>query len=89
MSDASPIDADLLLILRCPVDKSTLSVASDAVLMRLNGAILDKKTAIQTVGGEDVEKPVEAGLVRADGAVLYPIQNSVPILIGPQGILLS
>jgi uncharacterized protein YbaR (Trm112 family) len=59
-------DERLLAFLRCPQTRQTLTLAPAALLARL-----------VEPGG----KPLEAGLLRADGAVLYPIRGGIPVLL--------
>jgi uncharacterized protein YbaR (Trm112 family) len=36
-----------------------------------------------------LETPLDGGLVRADGQVLYPIIDRIPVLLVDEGILLA
>lgn len=78
------IDPDLLAILVCPQAKTSLSAADGAVLMGLNARILGG--GVMNAAGRPVEKPLAAGLVRADGRVLYPIIDDIPVLLIDEGI---
>ena len=72
------LSPDLLEILRCPDDRSRLALADDALVERLNEAIAAGK--VRNKGGEPVREPVDAGLVREDGAILYPVREDIPVL---------
>ena len=78
------IDKDLLEILACPKTHQSLAEADAALLARVNAAIRAGKMA--NVGGKAVSEPIEAGLVRADGQIVYPIQNGIPILLIDEGL---
>jgi uncharacterized protein YbaR (Trm112 family) len=81
------IDKDLLDILACPETHQSLREASDALLQRVNAAIGSR--AAQTVGGGVVDEPLESGLVREDGRVIYPVREGIPVLLVEEGIALD
>ncbi len=71
---------ELLEILRCPESLQRLRPAPREVLDRLgSGPARDR-------AGNPVTVPLEGGLLREDGAVLYPIQGGIPILLVENGI---
>ena len=78
---------ELLNILRCPADQTALAPVSDAILDQLNTAIRAKR--IRNQAGELVEQTIEGGLVRIDGALLYPIVDQIPVLLPDEAILLN
>ncbi len=78
------IDATLLEILVCPETKQSLRVADDAVLARVNDAI--GAGSVKNRGGASVSDRVEAGLVREDGTVLYPVRDGIPIMLIDESI---
>jgi uncharacterized protein YbaR (Trm112 family) len=80
------IDKKLLEILACPKTHQPLRVADGEELDALNEAVAASKAL--TVGGEKVTEPIEAGLVREDGKLLYPIRDGIPVLLVDEGILL-
>ena len=77
------IDKDLLEILACPETHQGLSMASKDVLKRVNDAI---GGGLKNKGGQAVEQPLDAGLVREDGKVVYPIRDEIPVLLIDEGI---
>ena len=83
---ADLVSPDLLEILVCPEDRTPLSLAPTDQVEKLNAAI--KAGSITNKGGEAVSDPVQGGLVRADGAVLYPVRDWPQLLID-EGIPLS
>jgi uncharacterized protein YbaR (Trm112 family) len=78
------IDKELLAILACPETHQPLSLADAALLERVNARI--RAGGVVNVGGAAVADPLEAGLVREDGAVLYPIRDGIPVLLVDEGI---
>ena len=71
---------EVLEILRCPESLQRLAPAPREVLDRLgSGPARDR-------AGNPVTVPLEGGLLREDGAVLYPIRGGIPILLVENGI---
>ena len=68
------MDQALLAILCCPASRQGLREATAEELAR----------AATAAGAA-----LEAGLIREDGRVLYPIRNGIPVLIVDQGISLE
>ncbi|MCF7839201.1 MAG: hypothetical protein K9N22_00305 [Candidatus Marinimicrobia bacterium] len=81
------INETLLEILRCPESMQTLSIAETALIDKVNERI--KTGSQKNVGGEVVETPLTAGLVREDGKILYPIRDDIPVLLIDEGIKLA
>lgn len=85
------IDAELLEILVCPETKQPVHVADAALLARINRAI--EAGSLANRGGDVVRKPLDGGLVREDGRILYPVVDDIPIMLldeaievdGPEG----
>ncbi len=77
-------DPDLLDILVCPETRQALTVANDELLARVNAAVGTGNATNR--GGESITETVTAGLVREDGAVLYPIHEGIPILLIDESI---
>jgi uncharacterized protein YbaR (Trm112 family) len=78
------IDKDLLAILACPETHQPLAEASADLVQRVNAAIASG--AQKNVGGAPVEQPIEAGLVREDKKILYPIRDEIPVLLVEEGL---
>ncbi len=78
------IDADLLSILACPATHQPLAMAEPALLERLNAAI--SRGQLQSVGGAKVTEDLEAGLVREDRRIVYPIRDGIPVLLVDEGV---
>ncbi len=81
------IDKELLEILVCPQDHSSLSIADEHLVAKLNQAITARQ--IRNRGGQVVEKPVQGGLVCQNEAVLYPIIDDIPVLLVDDAIPLD
>ncbi len=81
------IDKDLLDILVCPENHTSLSPADDALLDKLNRAIGEGR--IKNRGDQTVEGPLSGGLVRQDGAWLYPVVDDIPNLLVDEAISLD
>lgn len=81
------VDAELLEILVCPETKDPVRLADAQLLERVNAAI--ERGTVQNRGGETVRDPVEEGLVREDGKVLYPVRDDIPIMLIDEAIVLD
>ena len=78
------IDKELLEILACPETHQSLAEADEAAIAGLNERIA--AGSVKNVGGADVTESVEAGLVREDGKIVYPIRDGIPVLLIDEGI---
>ena len=78
------VDPQLLGILVCPETKQAVREPSAEMLARLNAAIRSDQVANR--GGDPVEDPVDEGLVREDGKVLYPVREDIPIMLIDEAI---
>jgi uncharacterized protein YbaR (Trm112 family) len=81
------VDPELLKILVCPENKTPVTLADEALLAKVNGAI-DAGT-LKNRGGEAVEAKIDGGLVREDGAYLYIIRDDIPIMIIDEAVPLD
>lgn len=80
------LDPDFLASLICPETREPLSVAEPALIEKVNAAV---KGGLENKGGEPVKTPLDGGLLRADGKVLYPIWSEIPNLLIAEGILVG
>lgn len=78
------ISKELLEIIRCPESRQDLKLAPQDLLDRLNEQIRGRQ--LKNRAGTLVEQPLEGGLVRADGNVVYPIVDGIPLLLKDEGI---
>jgi uncharacterized protein YbaR (Trm112 family) len=81
------LSKELLEILVCPETKQQVKLADESLLEELNGRIASGE--LKNRNGEVVAEPLEAGLVRADGAVLYPVRDDIPVMLVEEAIPLS
>ena len=79
MQENLPLD-----LLVCPQNRLRLQAAEAPLIERLNSAIAAGR--VSNVTGRRVEKPVDGGLIREDGQVLYPIRDEIPILLPEEAI---
>ena len=80
------MNADLLALLRCPATRQPLALAERAVIERLNAQAAAGQ--LRNAAGHSVTLKLDDGLVRADGAALYPVRNNVPVLLVDEAIAL-
>jgi len=78
------ISEDLLKILVCPETKQPLTLAPQETMDALNARI--REGTLHDRAGEKVERPIEAGLVRQDGRVLYAVIDDIPRMLIERGI---
>jgi uncharacterized protein YbaR (Trm112 family) len=81
------IGKELLDILVCPELRTPLTVIDDDLLATLNRAVAEKR--LKNRAGDLVERPLDAGLLREDGAFVYPIVDGIPIMLVDEAIPLE
>jgi len=81
------LDPELLEILVCPETKAPVHLADEGLLKRVNAEVSEGRLANRA--GEKVDEPLEGGLVREDGMVLYPIREGIPIMLIDEAIVLE
>ena len=81
------IDKELLDILACPENKTPVSMADQTLVEEINRRI--EKGELKNRGGGQVEKKIDGGLVREDGAFLYRIEDGIPIMLIEEAIPLG
>jgi len=70
------IHPQLLSILRCPTTQSQLQIADKAVIESVNAAIARGKMQSRVM--ETLTRPLDSGLVNADGSLLMPVYENIP-----------
>jgi uncharacterized protein YbaR (Trm112 family) len=81
------MNSQLLEILRCPQDHTVLTEADEKLLSQVNDAIREGRVANSS--GAWRSDPIERGLVRAAGDILYPIVDEIPLLLRDEAIRLD
>ena len=79
-----PIDGKLLEILCCPVSKKPLKMLLPDKLQKLNDAIV--AGGVLHIDGKPVDQPLAEALITEDNKVIYPVEDSIPILLEDKGI---
>jgi len=80
------ISPKLLELIVCPATHQPLTLLSQEQRDEINRNISAGK--ISTVAGEAVSEELEAGLMREDAKVCYPIRGGIPVLIAELGLRL-
>ncbi len=78
------VSEELLEILVCPETRQPVAVAPEELIRRLAGEV--EAGRLRNRGGEKVTRPIEAGLVREDGRVLYPVEDGIPVMLVEESI---
>jgi len=81
------LDAELLALLVCPETHQDVTLATPDEIAGLNEAIRGGR--VRTAAGKAVSEPVEAALVRIDRAIAYPIRDGIPVMLVPEGLVIS
>jgi uncharacterized protein YbaR (Trm112 family) len=79
-----PVNPELLEILVCPETRQPLAQADASLLTKLNAEI--EAHSLRNRGGEAVAKPIEEGLLREDGKVLYVVDDGIPVMLVEESI---
>lgn len=87
LSDKGTIDQELLAILCCPETKQDVSLAAASVIADLNARVA--RGELKNKAGQPVEGKLDGGLIRADRKILYPIRESIPVMLIEEGIPLE
>ena len=81
------IDQELLEILACPETKEPVHLAEQSLIDELNARI--ERGELSNRGEKSVTKKIDGGLVRQDGAYLYPIEDDIPVMLIDEAIALT
>ena len=77
----------LLEILRCPQSRTRLRPADAKIVEQLNRGIA--AGTLVNLAGERLERPLDGGLIREQGDLLYPIVDQIPVLLPDEAIDLT
>lgn len=77
------VSPDLLELIRCPETHQPLRLADDAELAGLNARVT--AGGLVNRAGQPRTTPFTAALLRADGALAYPIEDDIPVLLVDEG----
>ena len=85
MNPPTSFDPALLALLCCPETRQPLAVAPAGVLARLEG----ERAAGRLVNraGQPVAEPITEGLLRADGAMFFPMSAGIPLLTPDDAVM--
>ena len=81
------MDEKLLEIMCCPETHQPLARAGAELIEDLNKRI-QASTLVDRVD-EKVNEPIDGGLIREDGKILFPIRQDIPVMLIDQGIPLG
>ena len=81
------MNPDLLKILCCPETHQGLREADPALLQRINDRIASG--SVKNRAGIVVTERAEGGLIRQDGAFVYPIRKGIPVMLIDEAIPLG
>lgn len=78
------MDKRLLTILHCPVTHKGLALANAATLHSVNRAI--EAGGLKNRDGQVLAGPLSEALLTADGKVLYPVADGIPVLLEGESV---
>lgn len=81
------LNDQLLAMLRCPQDQSALTQADAELIEKVNHAIA--ASGLTNMAGQKLKREIDGGLVRADGLVMYPVVDEIPVMLPDEAIELS
>jgi uncharacterized protein YbaR (Trm112 family) len=81
------VDASLVAILACPETHQPVHLADEATVAKVNAAVA--AGTVKNRDGEPVSEAIEAGLIREDGAYLYPVREDIPVMLIGEAIPLA
>lgn len=79
-----PVSKDLVDILCCPLTKVPVRLMTAEELAKLNAAI--QAGSLVQVDGAKVTETMDEALITEDGARIYKVKESIPIMLKDQAI---
>lgn len=79
-----PVSKDLVDILCCPLTKVPVRLMNAGELAKLNAAI--QAGSLAQADGAKVTEAMEEALITEDGARIYKVKESIPIMLKDQAI---
>lgn len=79
-----PVSKDLVDILCCPLTKVPVRLMTADELAKLNAAI--QRGSLVQVDGAKVTETMDEALITEDGARIYKVKESIPIMLKDQAI---
>ena len=77
------VDHELVEILVCPDTKLNVDLAPAETVEKINLAI--KENIVLNVDGQSVND-LQDGLLREDDKIIYPVRDSIPVMLIGEGI---
>ena len=78
------VDPELVEILVCPDTKLNVELVPAETVEKINLAI--KENIVLNVDGQSVNDPLQDGLLREDDKIIYPVRDSIPVMLIGEGI---
>ena len=78
------VDPELVEILVCPDTKLNVDLAPAETVEKINLVI--KENIVLNVDGQSVNDPLQDGLLREDDKIIYPVRDSIPVMLVGEGI---
>ena len=78
------VDPELVEILVCPDTKLNVDLAPAETVEKINLAIKD--SIVLNVEGQSVKESLQDGLLREDDKIIYPVRDSIPVMLIGEGI---
>ncbi len=81
------VEAGIMSRLCCPETRQPVRPADQKLLEELNRKVASG--TLKNRAGVIVTKALEAGLVRADGKVVYPVCDGIPVMLSEEAVVVA